>query len=153
MKKKFLLIVLLLVVLLIIIFICLKNQSQVCFGDYCFVVELAKTAQGKERGLMFKEKLDPNKGMLFIFEDREEASFWMKNTLIALDIIWINENKEVVYISKNNQPCKTDVCFSINPDIKAKYVLELNGGTTDKIGLEVGDKAVFIRDFRILSFR
>ena len=148
MEKKFPFAVFLSVILFLIFIIIFfsfhpKNQSQVCFKDNCFTVESAITAQERTQGLMFREKLDSDKGMLFIFENEREYSFWMKNILIHLDIIWINKDKEVVFISKNAQPCKSDSCPTINPDKKAQYVLELNGGITDKIGLEVGDKIVF----------
>ncbi len=152
MRKKFLFIIFLSVILFLTFIIILffsypKNQSQVCFKDNCFTVELAITAQEQARGLMFREKLDSNKGMLFIFEDEGEHSFWLKNTLIPLDIIWINKDKEAVFISKNTQPCKFDYCPIINPDKKAQYVLELNGGMTDRIGLKVGDKIIFNTEF------
>ncbi len=152
MKKEFLIIVLLSAILLLIFIIilfyfCPENQDQVCFEDNCFFVELAITPQEQAQGLMFRESLDSDKGMLFIFENGEESSFWMKNTLIALDIIWINNDKEVVFISKNTQPCNSDTCSIINSGVKTRYVLELNGGITDKIGLEVGDKVIFNKEF------
>ncbi len=148
MKKKFLLTIFLSVILFLIFIIILfsfdpKNQSQVCFKDSCFTVELAITTQEQTRGLMFREKLDSDKGMLFIFKDEGEYPFWMKNTLIPLDIIWINKNKEVVYISKNTQSCKEDFCPNINPEKNAKYVLEINGGISKEIGLNIGDKIEF----------
>lgn len=152
MKKKFLptvflLLILFLTFIIILFYSHLKNQNQVCFKNNCFTVELAITAQEQARGLMFREKLAPDKGMLFIFKDEGEHSFWMKNTLMPLDIIWINKDKEAVYISENIQPCKLDYCPAIKPDKKAQYVLELNGGTVDKIGLEVGDKIIFNGEF------
>ncbi len=152
MKKKLVFIVSLSVILLLTFIIvlfsfCPKNKNQVCFEDNCFTVELAVTPQEQARGLIFRESLDLDKGMLFIFENGEESSFWMKNTLIDLDIIWINEKKEVVFVSKNAQPCNSIPCPVINPNVKAQYVLELNGGTADKIGLEVGDKAIFNTEF------
>ena len=64
----------------------------------------------------------------------------MKNTLIPLDIIWINGNEEVVSINKNSQPCKKDYCPIIKPTKDAKYVLEINGGLSEEIGLSVGNK-------------
>lgn len=98
----------------------------------------------RSRGLMYREGLDSDKGMLFIFEKEGEYPFWMKNTLISLDIIWINENKEVVFISENAQPCSEEYsCPSISPGKNAKYVLEINGGTSERIGLKIGDKANF----------
>ena len=152
MNKKFLLTISLFVILFFIFMAILfslypKNESQICFKDNCFTVELAATSQERTRGLMFREKLDLDKGMLFIFENEGGYSFWMKNTLIPLDIIWINKDKEVVFISKNTQPCDTEFCSAINPNQKARYVLELNGGITDKIGLNVGDKIIFAPEF------
>ncbi len=152
MGKKVILIIVFLLILLItagltyILFFMDKNnqkQTQLCFENNCFDVELALTSEEKKQGLMFRDYLGKNKGMLFVFAMEEEYGFWMKNTLIPLDIIWLNEDKEVVFISKNNQPCKNDKCSTIKPNKKAKYVLELNGGTTNKIGLETGDGANF----------
>jgi len=115
------------------------QQTQVCIKDNCFRVELAITPAEHARGLMFREHLDEDKGMLFIFENEGRHAFWMKNTLIPLDIIWIDENKEVVFISGNAQPCKEGFCPAITPSKDAKYVLELNANTTGSIGLSIGD--------------
>lgn len=119
----------------------LKDKNRVCFENNCFNVEIAETDSERSRGLMFREKLDLDKGMLFIFEEEGEYSFWMKNTLIPLDIVWINEVKEVVFIGENARPCTEEyVCPSINPGKNAKYVLEINAGIAEKIGLKIGDK-------------
>jgi len=120
-----------------------QSLSKVCFGAKCFYVELAVTSEERSRGLMFREHLDPDKGMLFIYQDEGVHYFWMKNTLIPLDMVWINGNREVISISKDIQPCQTSQCPSIGPGQKVKYVLELNGGTSDKIGLAIGDKITF----------
>lgn len=137
--------------LLLIIFIselailggCKKNmQSSACFGNHCFLIEISKTDQERQQGLMFRKYLGRNKGMLFIFEKEDIYPFWMKNTLIPLDIIWINSNKEVVFIARNAIPCKDNPCPSINPQRLAKYVLELNAGTADQTGLKSGDKLI-----------
>jgi uncharacterized membrane protein (UPF0127 family) len=63
----------------------------------------------------------------------------MKNTHIPLDIIWINANKEVVFISEFTEPCKTFFCPQINPQVNAKYVLEINAGLSQKFDFKVGD--------------
>jgi hypothetical protein len=141
MNKKLIFIIIILVAILAIIFVIQKNkkQGQVCFKNNCFDVELAITQEEQMQGLMFRRSLDKNKGMLFIFNEEGLASFWMKNTLIPLDIIWINKNKEVVFINENTQPCKQDPCPSISPDKKARYVLEINDGISKEIGLKVGD--------------
>jgi uncharacterized protein len=118
-------------------------QNQVCFGLRCFAVKLAKTEAEREKGLMNRTQLDKNSGMFFIFDKEGIYSFWMKDTLIPLDIIWIDGNNKVVFISQNAQPCKTLICPVINPSTKAKYVLEINAGLSEKLKLKIGDKADF----------
>ena len=118
-----------------------EADNLVCFGMHCFSVEIADTNAKRERGLMFRASLEKNKGMLFVFEKEGDYPFWMKNTLIPLDIIWINKDNKVVFISDETKPCEEEYsCPSINPDKNAKYVLELNGGSAKKIGLQTGDK-------------
>ncbi len=121
-----------------------KKEGKVCFKNFCFNLELAVTPEERSRGLMFRKHLDPDKGMLFIFNEEGEYSFWMKNTLIPLDIIWINSEGKVVFIKENAQPCKETECPFISPGFKAKYVLEINGGISRKIGLKKGDKLDFL---------
>jgi uncharacterized membrane protein (UPF0127 family) len=106
-------------------------------------VELSKTEEELKRGLMFRKELSLDSGMLFVFDKEKIYPFWMKNTLIPLDIIWLNEEKEIVFISKNTPPCLENNCKSILPDKESKYVLEINGGVSDKINLEIGDKLIF----------
>ncbi len=120
-------------------------QNQVCFKDRCFHVELAETLEKKTRGLMYRDHLNANKGMLFIFEEEDKHPFWMKNTLIPLDIIWINKDGEVVYMSKNTQPCRMDPCSIITPDKNSRYVLEINSGMIDTMELKIGDRLQFIK--------
>lgn len=121
----------------------IQEQNKVCFQDFCFEVEIAKTTEEKKQGLMFRESLDENKGMLFDFGKQGRHSFWMKNTLIPLDIIWIDKEKSVVFIRKNVQPCIQELCESISSDKEARYVLEINANMADKIGLSLGAKMVF----------
>ncbi|MCP4653022.1 MAG: DUF192 domain-containing protein [Candidatus Omnitrophica bacterium] len=120
------------------------QESKVCFGDNCFYVELAKTQAAQRRGLMFRSQLEENRGMLFLYDDQASRSFWMKNTLIPLDIIWLNSEKTVVAIKENARPCQEGICPQINPDVLAKYVLEVNAKTVEKIGLKVGDAVDFV---------
>ncbi len=115
------------------------GETMVCFEDKCFMVEIADTPEERAEGLMFRESLEPDKGMLFVFGQESEYGFWMKNTIIPLDIIWINSDGEVVFISKETRPCD-ESCPFIRPDRKAKYVLELNAGVSDEIVLGIGDK-------------
>ena len=82
---------------------------------------------------MYRTELDEDKGMLFIFDTVGIYPFWMKNTLIPLDIVRLNETYKVVYIQHDTTPCEADPCASYNPVAPSKYVLELNGGVTEKI--------------------
>lgn len=118
------------------------ERSKVCFDNDCFVVEVADTALERETGLMNREKLDRNAGMLFIFDSVGNYPFWMKNTLISLDIIWIDENKEVVFVYEA-LPCESDPCLIIIPTGNAKYVLEINKGIATEKGITIGKKAQF----------
>jgi len=142
-KKIFLILIILTSLILLKIIRDNPKQDKICFENHCFYVELARTEQERTYGLMFRESMDLNKGMLFIFNEEKEYPFWMKNTLFSLDIIWINQDKEIVFIKKNVQPCKEEKCERIDPDKKAKYVLEINGGITDSIGVGLGDRLTF----------
>lgn len=121
-----------------------ENEAiKVCIKENCFDVEIADTLKEREVGLMNRDYLVPEDGMLFIFENEEIHNFWMKNTLIPLDMIWINENKKIIYIEKNAEPCKVEQCELFGPNEKAKYVLEINGGLAEKTGVKTGDEIEF----------
>lgn len=146
MKKKnlFAIIVILFIsILFLIVFIVPKEKNKVCFNENCFNVEVVSDQEELSKGLMFRDSLNKNSGMLFVFPEEDFYSFWMKNTLIPLDIIWINSDKEVVFIKKNVQPCLENSCESFTSNEKALYVLELNSGIANEIGLEVGDNVKF----------
>lgn len=119
------------------------NALRICLKNKCFDVEIVRTEEEKKTGLMNREHLDPDDGMLFLFENKGVYNFWMKNTLIPLDIIWIDENKKVVFIKENAMPCNFEDCEVFYPNQKAKYVLEINGGLAEKYGIKVGDIADF----------
>lgn len=147
MNKQGILIIFLILILAVSIKMGLPGQSQeslgadeVCIKDRCFTVEIAANQSQREYGLMNREHLDPDRGMLFVFEGDGYHSFWMKNTLIPLDIIWINSSQEIVYIERNAQPCTPDYCPLIDPWTNASYVLEINGGLCDEYDINAGDK-------------
>lgn len=108
----------------------------------CFEVEIADTNSERMVGLMDREYLKNETGMLFIFENEDIYPFWMKNTLIPLDIIWINSNLEVVHIERS-VPCVTDECIIYTPSEKAIYVLEINAGLADGNNISQGSKVKF----------
>jgi uncharacterized protein len=145
MKKIFLFLTLLIFMMVFLNYFYKKeySQPQVCFKKNCFLVDLALTEKERMTGLMFKENLEREKGMLFIFENENDHSFWMKNVLIPLDIIWLDQNKKVIYLAENCQPCLDPHCPSIKPNGRAKYVLEIKGGISQEIGLSVGERLEF----------
>tara|TARA_A100001015_G_C14753034_1_gene618369 strand:+ start:295 stop:690 length:396 start_codon:yes stop_codon:yes gene_type:complete len=96
--------------------------------DTCFKVELANTDKLRRKGLMYRLKLPRDHGMLFQFENEKKHTFWMKNTWIPLDIIWINKEMRIVDIKSNVQTCYIDPCPTYTPKEKALYVLEINAG-------------------------
>ena len=115
------------------------DYGIVCAKNKCFNVELATTQEERARGLMYRDHLAENEGMLFIFPKNSFSSIWMKNTLIPLDVIWMDEQHRIISINKNMQPCGQGDCPSVNPGIPAQYVLEVNAGTADAINLSAGD--------------
>ena len=146
MQKVLILILVLFLILILILFLSSlqeKKRGQVCFKDYCFEVDIAQSFAQRAKGLMFREKLEKNQAMLFIFKTEKKHNFWMKNVSFPLDIIWIDANKKVVFISPNNQPCDNSKCFAIQPKQKAKYVLEINGGMAKEIGIKIGSQLIF----------
>jgi len=102
--------------------------------------EIAKTLLEQEFGLMYVRKLDSNKGMWFPYNQERTLSFWMKNTLIPLDIIFINKDFQIVDIKENFLPCHEDVCESYMAKVKAQYVLEINSGYASRNNINIQDK-------------
>ncbi len=101
-----------------------------------FTVEVAVTAPERSRGLMFREEMAADHGMLFIFEQEGDRYFWMKNTPLPLDIIYIDAAGRIVSIAADTTPFSEQTIPSGAP---AKYVLELNAGTSAESGIKVGD--------------
>ncbi len=125
---------------------CLSEQkmviNEVCINEVCFDVEVAQTAKEVEVGLMHRQSMPNNHGMLFVFPKQKARTFWMKNTLIPLDMIWIDGNKQVVGVLRNALPCQQDPCkryYSYRP---AQYVLEINGGLAAKYSIDRGQTVV-----------
>jgi len=102
-------------------------------------IEIADTVYERAVGLMFREELAENSGMLFVFKDDSNVAFWMKNTIMPLDIIYISKDLEIGSISKKAQPCEIETCPSYSPDDLYRYVLEVNGGYTELHNIRVGD--------------
>ena len=114
-------------------------------GGTIIHAELADTPQKRAEGLMYREHLEPNRGMLFTFLQPQAWTFWMKNTKIPLDIIWMNEKKQVIHIESNAPICTRtdDSCPQYRPNEDALYVLELEGGRAESLKLQRGSKLQF----------
>ncbi|MDQ2871233.1 MAG: DUF192 domain-containing protein [Acidobacteriota bacterium] len=103
-------------------------------------LELAKTPEDQAQGLMYRESLPEKSGMLFLFSDPGVHKFWMKNTMIPLDMIWLDPEGKVLFVSADTPPCKADPCANYGPDAAAASVLEIAGGMTAKEKVTVGSK-------------
>ena len=105
-------------------------------------VEVTDDGEEHMRGLMFRQHLPWNAGMLFAFNSEELQAFWMKNTLIPLDMIFVDENMEIVDIIENVPPCEQDPCPLYPSEEPAQYVLEVNAGFVQQNAVRVGDRLV-----------
>jgi uncharacterized membrane protein (UPF0127 family) len=101
-----------------------------------FTVEIADTDALRARGLMFRQRLPEGRGMLFDFGKPREASMWMKNTYIPLDMLFIRADGSIAYIAENTKPQSLDIIGITEP---VKAVLELPGGTAKRLGIRSGD--------------
>jgi hypothetical protein len=106
--------------------------------------EIAAPEDVRARGLMFRDALPIDQGMLFVFEEEGVHAFWMKNTRIPLDMLWLDPGRRIVHIAKMVPPCVADPCPSYGPGLPALFVLELAGGQADARGLKVGDRLEFV---------
>jgi len=105
-------------------------------------VEIADEFQEIIKGLMFRENLDWNNGMLFVYEREKKQSFWMKNTLIPLDMLFIDADFRIIDIKENVQPCIKEPCPNYTSKMPAKYVLEVNAGFAMKNEIKIGDLVI-----------
>jgi uncharacterized membrane protein (UPF0127 family) len=123
------------------------GTMQVTYPDGTTIrAEVALNIIDQARGLMFREELPPNAGMLFVFMEEAERSFWMYHTKIPLDILWMNANLEIVEISADTPPCtgeRRDDCPSYGGNASAQFVLEIAAGQVAAHGLKIGDRLRF----------
>lgn len=109
-----------------------------------YAVEIADDAGERERGLMFRDEMAPDHGMLFIHEAEEDQSYWMKNTKIPLDILYFDQDRKLVSVQQRVPPCSLgDRCPPFPSEGPAQYVLELNGGTVEAMELKAGEELRF----------
>lgn len=109
-----------------------------------YALEVVRTPEEQAQGLMFRESLAEKTGMLFPFGDTAVHRFWMKNTMIPLDMIWMDAGAKVIFICADTPPCKADPCPTYGPDAPAASVLEIAGGKAKKEKVTVGSTIRFL---------
>ncbi len=133
-------------VVLIVVFFAINSKPDktvtVDFGKVKIKAELADTYLKRVNGLMFHKTLAEDGGMLFVFDSPGRHAIWMMNMSFPIDIMWLDEEKEIVHVVEDAQPCFMS-CPAYAPPKNAKYVIEVNSGFVKKYGLETGHFADF----------
>ena len=109
-------------------------------------VELRLSTEELSKGMMFRAQLPPDRGMLFVFDDSQKRPFWMYQTIVPLDMIWMDEAKRIVEIVENAPPCRErDLrnCATYGGNFETPYVLELAAGRAGALGLQAGQQVSF----------
>jgi len=120
------------------------SGPRVIFPDgFVVSVEIVADPDARAQGLMYRDHLGNGNGMLFFFPASGEYAFWMKNTRIPLDMIWIDANRRVAHVKHEVPPCRVADCPSYPPNAIAQYVLEVDGGVARQHGLKAGDALRF----------
>ena len=119
-----------------------ENINFVKIGEQKIKVEVASTSENQEKGLSGREKIGENEGMLFVFKNSGEHLFWMKDMNFPIDIIWLNEEKKIVFLKENVSPDTFPETFSSEKN--SKYVLEVMAGFSQKNNLQEGETVQFL---------
>lgn len=119
----------------------LKKESIAWVGNKRIIIETVDTPAARELGLSGRQSLASDHGMMFVFDEPSNYCFWMKDMNFPLDIIWLNENKQVVYIANDLSPSTYPNAYC--PNDNAKYVLEVNASVATDAGLNRGDSINF----------
>ncbi len=113
---------------------------QTATGKHRYTVEVAQSPQAQETGMMYRRSMPADHGMIFPFETARVLTFWMENTWLPLDLVFIGDDGKVVGIAADAKPMSRDL---ISSQVPARSVLELNGGEAARIGLRPGDKVTY----------
>jgi uncharacterized protein len=119
----------------------LPITAQVKVGNQVIGLEVAKTEQQQEMGLMYRKHLEDNRGMLFPFDPPRPVGFWMKNCLINLDMVFLRNGK-VIEIAHNVPPCQKEPCPVYGTPAEVDQVIELRGGRARELGIKPGDRLI-----------
>jgi uncharacterized protein len=109
-------------------------------ASHQFTAEIARTQKEQARGLMYREELAPDRGMIFLYEPPQSASFWMKNTYIPLDMIFIRPDGTIANIAENTVPLQLEPYLSLEP---VSAVFEIAGGRSAELGIKAGDRVTW----------
>lgn len=123
-----------------------KKTTPISIRSLKVDADIAKSADERKKGLSGRDGLEISRGMLFVFDSNSDWAIWMKNMKFPIDIIWIDENKKIVYIVQSAlpEPGKKDSQLTVyKPSTSAKYVLEINAGIANANNLQVGDSVNF----------
>ena len=124
----------------------LKGIAEI--GGFVINTDIALTDKQKQDGLSIRNNMQENEGMIFVFKEPKQQSFWMKGMKFPIDIIWLDANLSIVHIEKNLQPCESFIsCPSYRPSSDALFVLETVSGFSDNHDLKIGKKI----DFKLLQ--
>ncbi len=119
-------------------------RGTIKIDDIALQVQVADTEPRRVRGLMFQDQLPYDQGMIFVFDEVGVYSLWMLNMQFSLDMIWFDQNGNIIHIEKDVPPCKTALetmtCQSFAPDGKALYILEVTSGFVDKFNITKDSK-------------
>lgn len=116
----------------------IKTKSNI----YNISIEIADSPEEQTLGLMWRDNLPENHGMLFVYDKEAYPSFWMKNMNISLDIFFIGADLKINHIEHNVPPCMVEKCELYSSPVLVQYVLELQSGYAEKYGVEVGDEII-----------
>ena len=115
-------------------------------GEIDVRLKIARTEEEREKGLMFQTHLREKEGMLFIFEDEQIRSFWMKNTFLYLDVVFVNEQGVIVDLLERLPPCAAEPCPLYSPSSPSRYVIELNGGFIHNYSIRKGERVRIVHN-------
>lgn len=125
---------------------CLQSQSSVTLGGERFTVEVADTPAEQTRGLMFRDELAEGHGMLFVYPEPFMQAYWMKNVRFPIDILFFDRGRRLINVASGARPCRRDPCPRYRSERPAMYVLELNAGVAEALGVSPGDELVLSLD-------
>ncbi|MGH8083472.1 MAG: DUF192 domain-containing protein [Lysobacter sp.] len=121
-----------------------STESWVEINGQRYQVEIAKSYEQRQRGLMFRDQMPGDRGMVFVHDAEAPQAYWMKNTRIPLDILYFDSKRKLVTQQRDVPPCSGgDQCPPYPSEAPAKYVLELNAGQAAKLKLENGVALTF----------